>query len=379
VNLVDAIGEPALVRTVWDDGRTARFHHVWLRDNCACTECRHPTIPERTLDSITVPLDIVASSVAVTGGTLAVGWPDGHRSSFGSAWLAEHAYEPGFRPVVDEPRTLWRAADLAAAPESDYAQVMGSDEGLLGWLLQLREFGVSFVRNTPTVPGTVIGLAERIAFIRNSNFGLLWDVQSKPQADSLAYTAVPLTPHTDLVSRTVQPGVQFLHCLVFEATGGDSTLVDGFACADELRRSDPAAFDVLTTTPIPYRYHSDDCDIAARGPMIRLDPEGELDEIRYSNALMAPLAVDPDRMTELYRSVRAFTSLLRSDEFTFRTRLDPGDVMTFDNHRVLHGRESFDPQSGPRHLQGTYIDRDDLLSRLRLLGALAPRSTTKPA
>ena len=38
-------------------------------------------------------------------------------------------------------------------------------------------------------PGTAPGIAERVAFLRNSNFGLLWDVVSKPDPDSLAYTA----------------------------------------------------------------------------------------------------------------------------------------------------------------------------------------------
>jgi gamma-butyrobetaine dioxygenase len=41
--------------------------------------------------------------------------------------------------------------------------------------------------------------------------------------------------------------------------------------------------------------------------------------------------------------------------------------MCFDNYRILHGRAEFDPGSGPRHLQGCYVDRDDFLSRLHAL------------
>lgn len=372
MTIVDTVAEPELIRTIWADGRTARFHHVWLRDNCPCPDCRHPSIAERTLDTITIDLAIVPASIEVIDGALAVGWPDGHRSVFTPDWLATYAYEPGFRASVPTPLRLWRSNDLGAMPEVDFDAVMQSDEGLLTYLCQLREWGVSFVRNAPTEEGRVTGLAERIAFVRNSNFGLIWDVRSKPAADSLAYTSHPLTPHTDLVSRADQPGLQFLHCIVFDATGGDSVLVDGFAAADDLRRGDPDAFAVLTTTPVPYRYRSGDCDVTATAPIIRLDHRGELDEIRYSNALLAPLDVDPDRMTELYRAIRAFTTRLRSGEFTLRFRLQPGDVMTFDNHRVLHGRDSFDPQSGERLLQGCYVDRDDYLSRLRLLESARP-------
>ena len=220
------------------------------------------------------------------------------------------------------------------------------------------------------MPRTVVGLAERIAFLRNSNFGLLWDVVSKPDPDSLAYTAHALAPHVDLVSREMLPGVQFLHCLVFDATGGDSVLVDGFACAAALAETDAGAFELLTTTPLRFRYRDGaGTDISARVPMIRLDPDGEICEVRYSNALLAPLDVAAEEMLATYRAVRAFGGLLRSGRFERRLRLAPGDVMCFDNYRVLHGRTEFDPNSGPRHLQGCYVDRDDFLSRIRTLEA----------
>jgi gamma-butyrobetaine dioxygenase len=34
---------------------------------------------------------------------------------------------------------------------------------------------------------------------------------------------------------------------------------------------------------------------------------------------------------------------------------------------VLHGRASFDPTTGERHLQGCYLNLEDLQSRLRML------------
>ena len=139
-------------------------------------------------------------------------------------WLHANRYEPdAARPPTQ--RTLWRCELAADLPEIEFDEVMSDDDGLRRYLGQLVEFGVSFVRHAPTVDGTVAALAERIAFIRNSNFGPVWDVISKPDPDSLAYTSHTLTPHTDLVARQMMPGVQFLHCMVFEATGGDSTLV----------------------------------------------------------------------------------------------------------------------------------------------------------
>ena len=48
-------------------------------------------------------------------------------------------------------------------------------------------------------------------------------------------------------------------------------------------------------------------------------------------------------------------------------RLDAGETLCFDNRRILHGRTEFDPQSGRRHLQGCYVDRDMVESRARRL------------
>jgi gamma-butyrobetaine dioxygenase len=59
--------------------------------------------------------------------------------------------------------------------------------------------------------------------------------------------------------------------------------------------------------------------------------------------------------------------MLRSDRFERRFRLNNGDLMMFDNQRLLHGRTGFDPQEGLRHLQGCYIDSDGPRSLYRVL------------
>ena len=51
--------------------------------------------------------------------------------------------------------------------------------------------------------------------------------------------------------------------------------------------------------------------------------------------------------------------------------LKPGDIFSFNNRRLLHGRTEFDPNSGHRHLQGYYMDRDEIIGRLRYLKSSA--------
>ena len=60
-------------------------------------------------------------------------------------------------------------------------------------------------------------------------------------------------------------------------------------------------------------------------------------------------------------------SLIHDKKFTVKFSLQAGDILCFDNRRVLHGRTSFDPNSGQRHLQGYYMDRDEISGRLNFL------------
>ena len=76
-----------------------------------------------------------------------------------------------------------------------------------------------------------------------------------------------------------------------------------------------------------------------------------------------------------YRARRLFDQRLRAPDFEIRFLLKTGDLVMFDNCRLLHGRTGFDPAEGLRHLQGAYIDIDGPRSLCRVLrrrlGALA--------
>jgi len=79
---------------------------------------------------------------------------------------------------------------------------------------------------------------------------------------------------------------------------------------------------------------------------------------------MATIDIHPNKMKKFYEAYRLFTSLLHDTKYMIEFRLEVGDIFCFNNRRVLHGRSAFDPMSGNRHLQGYYIERDEILSRL---------------
>jgi gamma-butyrobetaine dioxygenase len=79
-----------------------------------------------------------------------------------------------------------------------------------------------------------------------------------------------------------------------------------------------------------------------------------------------PLMSEDD--TRRYHAARKRLGQLFEDpRYELHFRLNPGEMMMFDNNRVLHGRTSFNPAEGHRQLQGCYIDRDGPRSLYRVL------------
>ena len=357
------------VQVTWADGRVSPFHHQWLRDNCPCPQCVYSVTREQVLEIVDVPEDVTPRHINIDdAGHLCVVWQDGHRSLFDPGWLRAHAYDDQSRAerLANKPhRQLWRH-DLKL-PVFEYQALMTDADALLQWLLAVRDIGLTQVRGVPTEPGSLKQIAQRISFIRESNFGVLFNVQSKADADSNAYTAFNLPLHSDLPTRELQPGLQFLHCLVNDADGGESIFVDGFAIAETLRQEAPEAFDALCQIPVEFRNKDRHSDYRCLAPIIALDALGQVAEIRMANFLRGPFDTSVEQMPRLYRAYRRFIALTREPQFRLVQRLEPGQFWCFDNRRTLHARNAFDPATGARHFQGCYVDRDELLSRILVL------------
>ncbi|WP_282384646.1 MULTISPECIES: gamma-butyrobetaine dioxygenase [unclassified Pseudomonas] len=353
----------------WADGRVSPFHHVWLRDNCPCDQCVYSVTREQVFESVDAAEDLRPLATRIdSDGCLRIDWQDGHLSRFDPGWLRAHAYDDESRAerLAGKPQPhLWHS-DLQL-PVFDYIALMNDNAALLQWLLAVRDIGLTQVRGVPTEPGSLKLIAQRISFIRESNFGVLFNVQSKADADSNAYTAFNLPLHTDLPTRELQPGLQFLHCLVNDAEGGESIFVDGFAIADALRLEDPQLFEALCEIPVEFRNKDRHSDYRCLAPIIAVDALGRVAEIRMANFLRGAFDTSVAQMPLLYRAYRRFIAMTREPRFRLMQRLKPGELWCFDNRRTLHARNAFDPATGARHFQGCYVDRDELLSRVLVL------------
>jgi hypothetical protein len=139
--------------------------------------------------------------------------PDGHTSHFPADWLEEH--RPGSNLPHDDraedAKVLWQAADFAdalpAAAWNDFAQDPAT---LAACLESLLRNGFFILRNVPVQDRAVLAAAEVFGFVRDTNYGTLFEVRVEENPANLAFSALPITPHTDNPYRDPAPTIQLL-------------------------------------------------------------------------------------------------------------------------------------------------------------------------
>ena len=359
------------LKVVWDDGEESKFNYLWLRDNCPTAhdkDSRH-----RMFNILNVSPDITPKNYNLDeNGSLEIEWSEGdHKSSYDPKWLRENCYTIRNKEKYISPYKLWDSSlqNNLGSIEIDYKEILNSEEGLIKWLELLHHTGIAIVKNAPIEKDSGFKVLNRISHTRETFFKTPFEVINIPKPNNSAYTSHALRNHMDLPWFENPPGYQFLHCLINSAKGGNSSAVDAFAVADYLRKNEEDIFDVLVNTPLKFR-DKDYTQEAVRsfyGPAISLTKDGDYNDVRYSIATLDALDCHPDKMDAIYKALHRFGNLLHDQKYQINFSLEPGDIFSFNNRRLLHGRTEFDPNSGHRHLQGYYMDRDEIIGRLNYL------------
>ena len=199
-----------------------------------------------------------------------------------------------------------------------------------------------------------------------------------------------------------------LHCVEqTKGEGGDNLWVDGFHAANLLYEEDPELFQVLVNTPVKLRnytsvdlqgtLHSESCN-----PLIRysfflifhthklfntacklasnlvintiflsssVDHANKIKQFRYGDEFRDNhMSTEPKLMKSFYKAYFRCSELLSDRKTSFWYKMEPGDIMTLNNHRVLHARSEFkDLSDNVRRLELGYFDCDCLHSKIRVL------------
>ena len=359
------------LKVIWDDGEESKFNYLWLRDNCPSAhdkDSRH-----RMFNILNISTDISPKTYNVNNnGSLEIEWSEGdHKSSYDPSWLRENCYTIKNKTKYVSPYKLWDNSlqNNLKSIEIDYDEIINSEDGLIKWLELLHYTGIAIVKNAPVEKNSGFKVLNRISHTRETFFKTPFEVINIPKPNNSAYTAHALRNHMDLPWFENPPGYQFLHCLVNSAKGGDSSAVDAFAVAEYLKKNEKETFDVLVNTPLKFRDkdYTQEAVRSVYGSAISLTKDGDYNDIRYSIATLDALDCHPDIMDSVYKAHHRFGNLLHDAKFQINFRLEPGDIFSFNNRRLLHGRTEFDPNSGHRHLQESTMFRQEIFEIINYL------------
>lgn len=359
-------------------GEKLKFPYVWLRDNCQCEQCFHKSAKSRILDWSKFDVNIKPKDVIKDENSVNISWADGHTSQYKVNWLKFRSFTPESQKRYNE--TIYKPSKITwnnknftdIFSKHDYNEILNSDQALYDWLHKLSVYGVALIQNTPDSETAGDAIVEKVGFQKRTHYGVKFVVQNVPNTSNVAYLSSNLQMHTDLPYYEYCPGVNSLHCLVqTQGKGGDNLLSDAHYVAQYMKEHHPEQFVLLSETEVEW------CDIGTehgneffklyRSPVIYLDSKGEIIRINFSIPQRGSHFPGPIELVKpWYEAHSLFFELNQRFAANFKTKA--GEILIFDNIRLLHGRNAYEDNSNNvRKLIGAYIDWDEVYSRLRCL------------
>jgi len=101
----------------------------------------------------------------------------------------------------------------------------------------------------------------------------------------------------------------------------------------------------------------------------RLNENEQVIRFTFNNHVRDSIMLaSPEKTIQLYAGYLVVGRMMRDPANQIEHKMVPGDVITFNNSRVLHGRSAFKiTESSNRFLRGYYLDWDSIYSRMRVL------------
>lgn len=134
----------------------------------------------------------------------------------------------------------------------------------------------------PSTEKEVVNVCKRIGPIQNSHFGAECIVTNSLSFVDRAYTNLSLKAHTDNAYLKNTAGIEMFHVIKRPEQGGESLLVDGFYCAEKLRKEFREDFDTLTRLKVESQFFKEGSfDLKYVDSVIKLNQvSGNLRQIR---------------------------------------------------------------------------------------------------
>lgn len=376
IKLINYSADRRLVLIDWHDGHQSRYPYIWLRHSINYPVLGRPEqndgdrcrIPES-------PDEPVLESIGYDSKAITLHWShDNSVTHHSLQGLRQQCNADQARSLNSHKPVLWKIGD-AASFHWHHVDDLNNPTALLGIFTHLRDYGIVLINNLPVKPETLFDIARNFGPVRRTHFGELFDIRSLPPdqlgtGENIGATASnSQAPHMDEGWRHGPPGISFFHCLKSEAdAGGASQFVDGIAAAESLRQNSPQSYKFLNSVPLVFAAERNLQErFRTRARMIATDYEGIVRGVRVSDRNMAPIDLPENQIESAYAALHDWAITVYAAERIFEHQLRPGELVIFDNHRVLHARSAFNPLVGERWIQQLSVDREEFHNVFRQL------------
>lgn len=335
------------------------FHTIWLRHNCRCElECLHSTTKEIIVcPSTWTNNEITPLTINCQNNILNIIWMDHHQSQYTIEWLLEYKHcacqnidviHSNFNIKPNKSVFEWTENNNLHEQLEQMQFVMSKvkQEGYC----HIKKFGIDNQKlidlmNKCGYPlfGTHFGPYENLEPAKYNTFN--------KHTDQLGYTQDRIDLHTDQTYIEDCPKFQSLHCICQSDSGGSNMIIDAKKMYDIMKEFFPMDAIVLSTQPIVFYRKQKEYEKKLETTLIKTDTSGNFQQIRSSYFTLAPFNISFNMIIPYYRAYNRFHELIRREESQINILLESGEIIIYDNHRMMHGRESFE---GYRLIKGTY-------------------------
>jgi gamma-butyrobetaine dioxygenase len=305
------------------------------------------------------------------GSNLEMKWSCGHQGFLNLDWLRKHSYSS---KVLEEGRKKISPLFATQMPQMDYKE-LEDDYGVWKWLKNVNEYGVCLLHGVPCTKEDGLEVSKKICpYLQETFYGGLTELKVEDSAISVSYGHGALEPHQDMPEYESYTGITLIHCLRNDrcVAEGESVIVDGLAVVEKLRKTHPHYFDTLVRVPATFHRINHTWDrpihMVYKTPHIHLNGHGQVIMMRWSTHHDGPLQVNEEDVEPYYEAYAYLAKAIMYDkECQFHHRLEPGDMFTLNNHRMLHGRMKIQLNGGTRHLANFSLNIDEFKSTFHWL------------
>lgn len=270
--------------------------------------------------------------------------------------------------------------DLGFKPQDDdrVPEQLGQGRALLArevavaraaLLERIHEWGIAVIKHAPTEPNQGRLLCdELVGAVETTNFGYSFTIKSVAEPHNLAFARLHIQHHTDFTYCAKVPDIAAFHCIRPAPQGGNSLWLDAFSLAEEFRAENPRQFDLLAKTDVLHMDITDKWVLEAKHPTFELGPDGKsVSRVHFNERTRdswRQFARGEPLSPEFYAALRNVETMVEDKARHLETPLQAGDIVLFDNARVMHSRTAF---TGERWMEGVYFDWSAALATWRSL------------